>query len=226
MKLYSDHILIIADTHIPFEKKGYLDFCISIQKRVRCKTIVHIGDLVDNHSISYHEHDPDGKSPKDEMTEADKHLKVWFKAFPKLFLCRGNHDRLVDRKSKTSGLPSRAFKQFREMWKLPKGWIDDFSFIIDNVVYQHGTGMTGDYAHTKAATQNRLSTVIGHTHTKLAGDYLVSEKDRIFGMNVACGIDRKTYAFEYGREMIKKPVLGCGVVTDKGKLWQVFPMEL
>jgi predicted phosphodiesterase len=73
--LIKDHILVIGDTHLPFELPGYLEFCLSIQKRVKCGTVVHIGDLVDNHAISYHEHDANGKSPIDEMLEADKHLK-------------------------------------------------------------------------------------------------------------------------------------------------------
>ena len=221
-----DHIGIIADTHIPFELPNYLDFCLQIFKRCKCDTFVHIGDLVDNHAISYHEHDPNGKSPEEEMKEADEHLKRWFKAFPSLFLCRGNHDRLVDRKCKTSGLPDRVFKPFRDIWKLPKGWRDEFNFEIDEVRYTHGTGLMGSNAHITAASQNRQSTVIGHTHSTGAINYLVSEKDRIFGMNVGCGLDRRTYAFEYGRDFTKKPVIGCGVVTDNGKYCQFFPMEL
>jgi hypothetical protein len=45
-------------------------------------------------------------------------------------------------------------------------------------------------------------------------------------MNAGCGINRKSYAFEYGRELTKKPVIGCGVVTDEGKYAQFFPMDL
>ena len=61
------------------------DFCLDIKRRVKCEQVVHIGDLCDNHAISYHEHDPNGRSPIDEMREADKHLKEWLKAFPFLF---------------------------------------------------------------------------------------------------------------------------------------------
>ena len=224
--MHKDHVLIIGDTHLPFVHKHYLDFCKEIQARVKCGTVVHIGDLVDNHAISYHEHHPSGRSPADEMAEADKLLKgYWFKAFPKLKLCRGNHDRLVDRKAKTAGLPERAFKPFRQIWDLPAGWEDSTCFIIDDVEYTHGT-LTGPNAHIGHATHNRQSTVIGHTHSTGAINYLVSNKDRIFGMNVGCGIDRNTYAFEYGRDFCKKPVLGCGVVTDQGKFCQFFPMDL
>lgn len=153
-------------------------------------------------------------------------MQVWFKAFPNVLMCLGNHDRRVDLKGKHVGLPRDVFKPFREIWNLPSGWKEDFSHEIDGVIYQHGTGFSGDSAHIKSAQANRQSTVIGHTHSVLATDYMVSEKDRIFGMNVGCGIARKTYAFSYGRDFPKKPVLGCGVVTDKGKYCQVFPMDI
>jgi len=115
------NVLVIGDTHLPFESKHYLDFLVETHKKYHCKKVVHIGDLVDNNSISYHEHNPDGWSPCNEMKETDDHLVDWFKAFPKLKLCRGNHDRLVDRKAKTVGLPSRCFAPFRDIWSLPRG---------------------------------------------------------------------------------------------------------
>jgi len=169
---------------------------------------------------------PDGWSPADEMKQVDKHLRRWFKVFPQVFLCRGNHDVLVDRKSKTVGLPSRAFRPYREIWNLPKGWIDDFSFEIYGVRFQHGTGYSGDNAHLKAAYNNRQSTVIGHTHAQSAVGYIANEKECIFGMNVGCGIHRRSYTFNYGKDFKKKPIVGCGIVTDRGKYCQIFPMDL
>ncbi len=161
------------------------------------------------------------------MEEADKHLKRWFDAFPQqVYLCRGNHDRLPERKALFYGLPDRIIKSFREIWKLPLGWQDDFSWEFYGVRFVHGSGLSGKNAHIKAAEQNRQSTVIGHTHSTLAVNYLISERDRIFGCNVGCGVDRHSYAFNYGRELLNKPALGCAVVTDKGNFVQVFPMSL
>jgi predicted phosphodiesterase len=224
--LYTENVLVIADTHIPFEHKNYLDFCLDVQKRCKCGTVVHIGDLVDNHAISYHEHDPNGKSPHDEMKEADKHLERWFKSFPKLRMCLGNHDRLVDRKAKTAGLPERAFLAFRDIWRLPKEWETDFEYKLYGVKYVHGTGYSGKQAHVQAAYDNRCSTVMGHLHSVGAVQYIdTSEKENIFGMNVGCGIDKRSYAFAYGKYFKFKPILGCGVVTDGGKYAQFFPMD-
>ena len=218
------NILIIADTHLPFAHRNYLEFCKQTEKKYKCEVVIHIGDLVDNHAISYHEHDPDGWSPAKEMKVADRYLVKWFKAFPRVKLCRGNHDRLVDRKAKTLGLPKRCFQSFREIWGLPKGWEDAFKFEVDGTLFKHGTKISGRYAHVTAAERARQSTVIGHTHSSSGVEYMASEKDCIFGMNVGCGIDRKKYAFDYGQDFPRKPILSCGVILDKHPL--VIPMKL
>jgi hypothetical protein len=124
------------------------------------------------------------------------------------------------------GLPERSFKPFREIWGLPKGWKDAFNWEIDGVRFQHGTGYLGDTAHMKAAYNNRQSTCIGHTHSAGAIGYIANEKDCVFGMNVGCGIDRDMYAFKYGKDFRKKPILGVGVITDAGRFAQFFPMDL
>ncbi len=225
MKLNKDNVLIVGDLHEPFTLKGYLQHCKRIQKKYRCGTVVFIGDIVDNHSISYHEHDPDLWSPAHEMERTDKKLKSWFKAFPNAYITKGNHDALIDRKGKTVGLPKRCFKQFREMWKLPKGWIDGFEFVINDVLYKH-QGVTGDIGHLKEAIMCRMSVVVGHAHSVAGANWTCSARDRIFGMNPGCGIDRKSIAFAYGKDYKKKPMIACGVVLNKGKLPLVEPMDL
>jgi len=220
-------VLVIADTHLPFEHKDYLAFCKRIYGAYDCNEVVHIGDLVDNHSISYHEHDPDGWSPGEEMEQTDKKLKRWFKAFPEVKLCRGNHDDLVDRKGKTVGLPSRCFKSFRDMWRLPDSWVDDFSFVIGDVIYKH-SGSNGKYGHITTACNERMNTVIGHLHSVAGVEYTASERDIIFGMCVGCGIDRNKYAFAYGKAFPRKPILSCGIVNYHryGTSAMVIPMKM
>ena len=222
------NVMVIGDTHIPFEHRNYLNFCKRIKTAYKPKKVVHIGDLVDNHAISYHEHDPDGWNPAQEMQQADKKLEKWFKAFPDVLLCRGNHDRLIDRKGKTVGLPSRAFKSFRDIWNLPKGWKDDFQFDIGGVLYMHEGTSCGKYGHIQTAIDHRQSIVMGHLHAIAGVEHLANEKDCIFGMCVGCGIDRHAYAFEYGKKFKRKPVLGCGIVeyTNKGINPTFIPMDM
>src|SRR5690606_32977836 len=47
-----DNILVIGDTHEPFSKDGYLKFCRDTQEKFDAGTVVHIGDLTDNHAVS------------------------------------------------------------------------------------------------------------------------------------------------------------------------------
>ena len=220
-------VLVIGDTHLPFEHDGYLAFCKRIEKAYKCSEVIHIGDLVDNNAISYYESDPDGLSPADEMKETDDKLKLWFKAFPKVKLCRGNHDILVDRKGRTAGLPTRCFKEFRDIWKLPDTWQDDFSFVIGDVLYKH-SGAGGKFGHVQTANNERMNTVIGHLHSVAGVEYTASERDIIFGMCVGCGIDRNKYAFAYGKGFARKPILSAGVVnySPKGTSAIVVPMKM
>lgn len=225
-KLKKENTLYIGCTHLPFEHENYLEFCKDIQKRCKCGEVVHLGDLVDNHSISYHEHDPNGWAPIKEMEETDKHLKKWFKAFPRLHLTKGNHDSLVDRKGKTVGLPRRCFQDFRDIWNLPKEWIDGFEFTINNVRVLHGTKRSGKLAHVNLAIESMKSSVMAHLHANLGVRYISQAGGDMFGMAVGCGVDHEKYAFAYGVDTRYKNIVGCGVTTDNGRFAQVFPMDL
>lgn len=221
-----ENVLIIGDTHEPFSHPRYMDFCLRMRDRCKCDTIVHIGDLTDNHAISYFENDPDGMSPGREYKAALKKAKAWYKAFPKVKICRGNHDKLIDRKRRTAGLPEVFFKKYREIWELPDKWEDQWEYRIDNVLYEHGTTYSGKYPHMTATMNNRCSTVIGHCHSVAGVEWVANSKDCIFGMSVGCGIRRSAYSFAYGVDFKRKPILGVGVVTDSGRYAQWMPMDL
>ena len=49
---------IIGDTHLPYELEGYLEFCQESLEAWDVDTIVHIGDMFDNHSLSFHDSEP------------------------------------------------------------------------------------------------------------------------------------------------------------------------
>jgi predicted phosphodiesterase len=219
------NVLVIGDTHLPFEVPGYLEFCREQQEKYNCGSVVHIGDLVDNHAVSYHEHDVEGKSAGDEYKLALAKCHDWYKVFPEVKICIGNHDALPFRKVFTAGLPSAWLKSYQQILESPDAWNWDFTHHINGVIYQHGTGLSGELAAINAARENRQSTVIGHLHTVCNTRYLASYKDLIFGMSVGCGIDFEAYAFAYGKQQTRKPVISCGVVLD-GALPINIPMSI
>lgn len=206
---------IIGDTHIPFNHPLYLKFLQDTFKQYKVDKVVHIGDLVDNHAISYHESDPDGYSSGMEGDVVDAELKKWKKAFPEMDIIMGNHDRLPERQAKTHGLAQRFLKSFRDVWNMPDGWtvIPD-GLEIDGVYYCHGTGSTGKNAGFNLMLAKGQSVVQGHVHSFAGIQWKADNKDKYFGFNVGCGIDIEEYAFEYAKDYKWKPTLGCGIVID------------
>jgi len=216
--------LLFSCTHLPFVKKGYLEFLKQVQRNYKCESVFCLGDLVDNHAISYHEHDPNGRSAGDELTLAKKELKKWYRAFPKLSLCKGNHDILVKRKAKTHGVPDSMIKSFREVFELPNKWKYEWNYQYNGMHIEHGTGYSGQYGHVNALKVNRINTVIGHLHSVASVYYSANDRDLIWSMCVGCGIDRMQYAFWYGKDFQRKPIIATGVVLD-GRLPIVIPMK-
>ena len=212
------NVLVIGDTHLPFIKEGYLDFCNDTRKKYDCKTIVHIGDEIDNCAISQYSKDPDGLSAGTEADLALKSIRDWYKAFPEVNVCIGNHSNRMFRLAHEVGIPKRMLKTYEELWEAPKGWIWQESWNIDGVHYTHGSGMSGANAAIKKAIHLRQSTVIGHIHTEATIQYNVSAIDSIWGMQVGCGIDDKAYAFNYAKENLKKSIISCGVVVENGRM--------
>ena len=220
------NVLVIGDIHIPFNHRKYLSFCKKVQEDFACNTVVQIGDMVDNHAISYHDHNPDGFSSGDEYKRAMNELAKWYKAFPVVKVTVGNHDLLPQRKAVTHGLASVYMRNLSELWQSPPGWVWDTRFEIDNVIYTHGSGMSGKCAHINRAKENMQSTVIGHIHTHAGVGYIASDSKLIFGMNVGCGISISSYTFAYQKDFAIRPILGCGVVLNNGASAQFVPMKL
>lgn len=218
--------LVIGDTHLPFCVDGYLEFCQRVRDRFQCDTVIHIGDEVDNHAISYHESDPDRLSAGDEAERAMEELRKWYAAFPKVTVLVGNHGALPFRKAMTHGLPRRFLRTYEEIWEAPEGWRWTDEYEKDGVLYVHGTGTSGRNAAINRAVQARQSVVMGHSHSFGGVQYNSNGKDVIFGLNVGCGVDIKSYAMAYGRTFPAKPTLGCGVVLDKGRMGLFVPMPL
>lgn len=212
-------VLIIGDTHCPFDLDTYLDFLVDTYNTYNCNRVVHIGDEIDNHYSSYHESDADGLGGGDELDFAIKRLARYYKVFPNAEVIIGNHTRMVARKAQTGGIPTKWIKDYNDVLEVPN-WDFKISTDIDGVKYVHGEGGTAR-ARSKMDMQ---SCVQGHLHTQLYSEYNVGANSRVFGMQTGCGIDHEQYAFNYAKAG-KKPAIGCGVVIG-GHTAIAVPMQL
>ena len=199
-------ILVVGDLHAPFTLPHYLDFCTDVYAKYNCNQVIFIGDIIDNHYSSFHTTDPDGLGGGDELDLAVEDVSRWYDAFPVADIMIGNHDRMIMRRAFESQIPQRWIKSYNDVLGTPDWrWVENV--VYDDVLYEHGEG---GQAATKARN-NMMSSVCGHTHTAAYVQWYVGKRFRVFGMQVGCGIDAKSYAAAYAKNF-KRQAIGCGVV--------------
>ncbi|HDZ15376.1 hypothetical protein LCGC14_1396880 [marine sediment metagenome] len=204
---------IIGDLHLPGVRPGYLDFCTDTFEKYKVDQIIAIGDIVDWHSISFHTSEPQCPGPKDEFKLAKAEVQKWKRRFPKLKWCIGNHDELPARVAKSVSLPEFILKSYNELWDVPD-WEVDFSFVIDEVLYKHGSGCSGIHPAWNLMNKMKMSAVMGHTHARAGTKWSMNPLKRFFCLDVGCGISEREWQFAYGRDMLERPILACGIVDD------------
>lgn len=205
---------IIGDTHFPFVHPNYIHFLEDTFNKYKVTRIIHCGDLCDNHAISRFQTEVDAYSATTEFELAQKNVEIYTRAFPEADVLLGNHCLIPARQCATLGIPQQFLKGFKELWKLPKGWNVQEQIIINDVLYEHGTGTSGKNGALDKAVNQMMSCVIGHSHSFGGCQYKSNSKSLIFGLNIGCGVDIDRYAFRYGKYNKNRETLGCGIVFN------------
>lgn len=220
-------VLVIGDTHEPVCRSGYLRFCQDIYRKYKCNTVVHIGDLVDWHAISFFTAHPECPGPKDEYILAKQKVNKWKVAFPKAkqkYICLGNHDERPERVARSVHIPVELLKSYQDMWGM-HDWQWDYNFWLDGVYYTHGTECRGIHPAWTVAGKIGESVVLGHNHSRAGVKWRANPRRRFFAMDVGCGIDVKAWQFVYGRDYTDRPILACGVILDGIPHHEIMPLE-
>jgi hypothetical protein len=207
-------ILVISDLHTPYEHPDTVPFLKHLKSKHKFDTVVCIGDEIDNHAISFHDHNPDLPAAGDELNKAIESLKPIYKLFPKVTVIESNHGSLVYRKALASGLPKAVFKSYNEILKAPKGWKWVFDARIDTalgpVYFCHGkAGAAG-----KLASQHGCSTVQGHFHEKAQIHYISTPERLMFDAHTGCLADDKSMALGYNKVNPKRPIVSVLVIIN------------
>lgn len=204
---------IVGDIHEPFCHPMYRRFIQDTFSKCNVNHVHFIGDIVDLHSLSFHERDPNLHSAWDEHKQAQENVKRWVRAFPKATVSIGNHDERHYRVARKAGLSDNYLKAYKEIWSTP-GWDWQYEHEFDDTLLTHGTGCAGREAAFNLATQRRMSVAIGHLHSNAGYRFHANSSNRIFGLSVSCGADPTALAFAYGKFLPVRPMLGCGVIDD------------
>lgn len=213
LKKKNNNILVIGDTHIPYEKEGYLEFCKEQYDMYDCNTVVHIGDLIDSHATSRHPSVPEAYSPGDELYYTKRKLKDWYKVFPEMKVVIGNHDIRAYKIAAESGIASKWLKGFADVLEVPNWEFEDF-YEINDTVFVHGTGTSGVTSAYRRALNLGQNVVMGHLHSDSSILYHKLPNKTIWGMIVGCGVDSKAYGMNYAKNDVKKSIIACGVILN------------
>lgn len=213
----TDNVLIIWDIHEPYSLDWYLKFCREQQEIYDCGTIIYIGDIVDLHSLNYHEKVPEELNPAWEVAQARRRLQDRYRTFPQAIVTLWNHDSLIWRQLRTAWLPREFAKDPHAIFQAPKTYEFVDEIIIDNVLYKHYWN-----AMKKCVTE-WMNMVWWHLHTTWWVMYHKNRKWQIRGLQTGTGIDYNRMVFDYAKQNVKDPVLWCGVVLNKWTLPMMIP---
>lgn len=209
-------VLFISDTHNPYHHKDTYEFLKQLKKKYKPDLVVHMGDELDWHTISFHDSDPDlSYSPSSELEAAiDTIHDDIASLFPKVQVCNSNHGSLVYRRAFAHGLPKSVIKPWKEVLELPK-W--DWH---DKIIVPTSSGKWLA-VHGKSAVSGKLSrasnmhTIEGHFHTKFEiTTWKGTFGPRKFAVKTGCMVDNDSLAFAYNKANVEDVLLGHTVVIN------------
>jgi len=209
-------ILVIPDLHIPFHHQDSFVFLKSVRDKYSPDRVVNLGDEIDNHSISFHDSDPDLMfSPSQELEKAIWYLKDLYEIFPKMDLVESNHGSLHYRRGKAHGIPRHFFKSYKELLEAPKGWNWTFDLVVtasdgSDIYFHHGLSKNA----LKTSQNKSMNHCCGHFHSEFGVKFWANSRQLFWAMNTGCLIDDTALAFEYGKNNLAKSILGCGIIIN------------
>jgi hypothetical protein len=211
----NSRILVIGDLHLPYEHQDAFDFLGALKEEYKPDRVINIGDEIDGHAISMHDADPDLQSAGDEFNTALIGIRRMYDLFPRLDLIESNHGSLMFRRAKKHGIPRCYLRSYNDIYGVGKGWQWHFDLVVTPSygpdVYLH---------HGKSANVLRLSqamgmsAVQGHYHELFGAQWWGNPNALYFGAQTGCLVDHRSLAMAYGKNNLKRPVLGSLMIID------------
>jgi UDP-2,3-diacylglucosamine pyrophosphatase LpxH len=213
---HEQRTMIISDMHAPYHHPDTIAFLVAVRDTYRINDTVSVGDEVDQHALSFHEHNPDLPSAGEELAMAREFLDQLEKEFPKIEFAESNHGSLIYRKAVANGIPKGMLKTYNEIydkkqWKWKPEILRELKHGTIPMIIRHSFCQ-----NTASALKmsGGACVIQGHYHSISEITWLQTVRGRIFGMTVGCLIDDKALSFTYNKTQPKRPVIGCGVVID------------
>ena len=211
----NSRVLLISDMHVPYHHPDTLEFLRYLKDKYKPTRVICLGDELDKHALSYHDHDPDLPSAGDELRKSIPVIRELYEMFPVMDIIESNHGSLVWRKAKTNGIPRQYIKSYNDVLGVGEGWKWSFDLTIElpngQKCYVHH-GKTNNVI--QLSQQMGMNAIQGHYHEAYRIDYWGNPNGLFWGMQCGCLIDDDALAFSYNNVNIKRPVIGTGLIVD------------
>lgn len=222
-------VLCLGDTHFPFAQRKALEWAYRLADKHKPTHVVQMGDLLDQFAFS--------RYPKVLKTDPETELangraaaeKMWarFKGLS-CFQLMGNHDDRILKKALAAApeLASLVGQSLRALYTFPgvKTVLDGREELILRI---HGREVAFQHGHRSRpgshAAYNRLSTVVGHSHTGSV-TYFPSAPGIIWELNAGFLGDLSSPAFGYhAQKRFHTTTLGVGLIDEEGPRFIPYP---
>jgi predicted MPP superfamily phosphohydrolase len=210
-------VLFISDTHIPYSVDGYLTFLKELKDKFKPEIVIHGGDELDYHCISFHKSISELFSAGHELDRSIIEIQEGLhKLFPKLYLLESNHGSLIFRRLKHEGIPIRHLKPLNELYETPLWeWHNKIVLQTNKGKVAVAHGMSGIALQWAKACG--MSTVEFHYHSKHHITKMRSLSKDIFSMHCGCLADQEKMAFEYAKSNLAEFINGTGGLYADGE---------
>lgn len=216
--------IFISDTHAPYHHRDTLSFLEAIKDAYDIQIAKSVGDIVDNHSSSFHDIEYSCLSAKDEYLKARAFCQNLSEIFPKMTISIGNHCKMTERKAKVAGIPLDHLKSYNDVYGVDWNWVDHDWFKINEYNHCLMTHAMAGNTLSNAKTHSHCS-VQGHYHGTFGLEFFADKQVLRWSMSVGCLIDPNSPAFNYAKlSSNKRPIVGCGALIDDVPI--LIPMQL
>lgn len=214
--LDTSRILVIPDLHFPYCHPDSLDFLHKLKVKLNPTLVICLGDELDYHSMSFHDHDVDLDSAGKELLKALGYIDTLHELFPKMELLHSNHGSMFYRKAKHHGMPRHLLKSYNEVLCVPETdwkWHEKLIITLPDqtkcaFVHSYGADVL------KVSQSLGMSVVQGHHHSQFELRYWQNHDKLNFAITSACLIDDKSLAFAYNKLQVKRPIMGVTFIEN------------
>jgi predicted phosphodiesterase len=166
-----ERILIVPDTHVPYEDRRAVRLLLEIAKEFQPKHLIFLGDFWDFYSVSSHSKNPNRTTNLEDEINYGRKLLATIKGVagnPKTTFIAGNHEDRLTRYLMDKAPALYNINSLPKVLGLKQLGVDYVpykeAYQLGKVLYTHDAGYAGANAHRQSFNAFQHSVVIGHTH--------------------------------------------------------------